>query len=99
MRFVLLDQSFTLPSNRASLKKCECGCGGRAPISTVTNTKWGHVKGQPSRFIHGHHLRKPAPKIDKLTFYWLAGIMEGEGSFIPLGKMRKPNHGEHLKQV
>src|SRR5687768_11337382 len=33
---------------------CQCGCGGAAPIATRSNTAFGHVKGQPMRFIMGH---------------------------------------------
>lgn len=36
---------------------CECGCGDRAPIATMTRSRWGHVKGRPVRFIRGHHNR------------------------------------------
>lgn len=36
-------------------KLCECGCGQPAPIAKRTNRQWGHVKGQPVRFIVGHH--------------------------------------------
>ncbi len=36
-------------------KLCECGCGQPAPIAKRTNTKLGHVKGQPVRFIAGHN--------------------------------------------
>jgi len=37
------------------MKLCECGCGLPAPIAKKTNTRRGHVKGQPIRFIVGHH--------------------------------------------
>lgn len=40
-----------------SIKLCECGCGEPAPIASRTNSAKGHVKGQPVRFIVGHHLR------------------------------------------
>lgn len=33
---------------------CMCGCGKPAPIATKTNRQFGHVKGQPVRFIKGH---------------------------------------------
>lgn len=39
-------------------KLCECGCGKPAPIAKWTNKRWGHIKGQPVRFICGHHGRK-----------------------------------------
>ncbi len=33
---------------------CQCGCGHPAPIATMTNSRHGHVAGQPMRFIRGH---------------------------------------------
>lgn len=36
---------------------CECGCGGPAPIAPRTYRRFGHVKGQPLRFIRGHNAR------------------------------------------
>jgi len=37
------------------LKNCECGCGRPAPLAKHTFLKFGRVKGQPCRFIRGHH--------------------------------------------
>jgi hypothetical protein len=34
-------------------KLCECGCDQPAPIATKTHE--GRVKGQPTRYIHGHN--------------------------------------------
>lgn len=39
------------------MKLCECGCGQPAPIARQSNSKLGHVKGQPKRFLQGHHIR------------------------------------------
>lgn len=36
---------------------CACGCGYPAPVAKATSRRLGHVKGQPVRFIHGHHAR------------------------------------------
>jgi hypothetical protein len=36
---------------------CHCGCGGKAPIAVGTATAFGHVKGQPTRYIYGHQHR------------------------------------------
>lgn len=33
---------------------CECGCGQKTNIATKTFTKWGHIKGEPVRFVRGH---------------------------------------------
>lgn len=37
------------------IKLCECGCGGVAPLAKETGDGWR--KGQPKRFIYGHHRR------------------------------------------
>ena len=44
-------------------KLCECGCGEAAPIAQRSNSCWGHVKGQPVRFIVGHQGRKYQPVV------------------------------------
>jgi hypothetical protein len=36
---------------------CQCGCGQPTPIAKTTRTEHGWVKGQPIRFVHGHHTR------------------------------------------
>lgn len=42
-------------TNEPTVKLCECGCGQPAPIAKQTNTLLGHIKGQPVRFVVGHH--------------------------------------------
>lgn len=36
---------------------CQCGCGGRTAIATRNRTAKGYVKGEPIRFLPGHHRR------------------------------------------
>lgn len=36
-------------------KLCECGCGNETPIAKNSNPRCGRVKGQPTRFVHGHN--------------------------------------------
>lgn len=43
-------------------KLCECGCGRAAPIAQRTNHAFGHIKGQPVRFILGHNGAKSPVK-------------------------------------
>ena len=45
------------------MKLCECGCGQPAPIAKWNNERRGHVKGQPIRFIPGHHNRVSRPPL------------------------------------
>lgn len=36
---------------------CQCGCGGITSLSRQTCKSRGYKKGEPKRFIHGHHSR------------------------------------------
>lgn len=36
---------------------CQCGCGQPAPIATMTDRKYGAVRGEPRRFIQGHNAK------------------------------------------
>ena len=36
---------------------CECGCGQETPLARCTDRSKGIIKGQPLRFIRGHHSR------------------------------------------
>ena len=48
------------------MKTCECGCGQATSISPVTVSRRGWVKGQPKRFVQGHHA-KPAERIERIN--------------------------------
>jgi hypothetical protein len=34
---------------------CHCGCGEKTGLAKLTNKRYGHVKGEPVRFVHNHH--------------------------------------------
>lgn len=36
---------------------CQCGCGGKTPLAR--NTRGPLTVGQPTRYLRGHHLRRP----------------------------------------
>ncbi len=38
---------------------CRCGCGQRTKLAPVTRNRIGVVKGQPQRFVVGHHVSTP----------------------------------------
>jgi hypothetical protein len=42
----------------APVKLCECGCGEPAPIAKKTDSRLGHVKGQPVRYVCGHQVKR-----------------------------------------
>lgn len=49
---------------------CQCGCGRRTVISQKSNATCGYVKGQPRRFVQGHHCG-PEPIEDADTHCWI----------------------------
>lgn len=67
------------------IKLCECGCGQPAPIATRNWHKKGIAKGQPLRFICGHHRRgKQQSKEEKLKRVKSWGVENAEISpFLP----------------
>jgi hypothetical protein len=55
---------------------CHCGCGLPAPLAKKTATKYGHVKGEPVRYINGHYQRSTRLSsvdyiIDDVTGCWV----------------------------
>lgn len=52
---------------------CECGCGEKTPISQITDTKRGYIKGHPRKFVPRHHLR------GRLNGRWIGGRIGGKG--------------------
>ncbi len=46
------------------MKLCECGCGQPTTIARQSNTKWGHVAGEPHRFLRGHATRTKSVSVD-----------------------------------
>lgn len=47
------------------MANCECGCGGQVSLAKRTNKQFGHVKGQPVRFLPGHHRRGVSPPLEE----------------------------------
>lgn len=44
---------------------CRCGCGEKSPLATKTRNDRGQVRGQPVRYVPGHHPRQPpGPRLD-----------------------------------
>lgn len=75
---------------------CECGCGQKTRIAQYSDARWGRIKNQPIRFIHGHANRVD-PKIRFLQKFfqtdtdecwpWLAMTRGGYGMLSVGGKM------------
>lgn len=49
----------------APAKLCKCGCGKPAPVAVKSSSRFGHVKGEPMRFVNGHAGR---PRSSEPTF-------------------------------
>ena len=41
------------------MSACQCGCGQLAPLAKANDRRFGHIKGEPVRFIVGHNSRGP----------------------------------------
>jgi hypothetical protein len=51
---------------------CKCGCGAATPIALKNDTRAGHVRGQPIRFINGHNRSKsPVDYIENEGGCWV----------------------------
>lgn len=77
---------------------CACGCGGKAPIAKQSTTRLGYVRGEPMRFINGHHSKVNwTPdllwsKVNKTETCWLwTGQLDisGYGQILRNGKLFK----------
>jgi len=69
---------------------CQCGCGAQTRIASTTIPAYGHVKGEPVRFIRGHstRLRYGSPeerfwaRVDKRPdgcWIWTGGRLQSGG--------------------
>lgn len=78
---------------------CHCGCGKKTTVPTVNQKRFGRVKGQPLRFVHGHNRKPVIPlgvkfwaKVDKSQECWewtASKHFSGYGEIGYLGKKHK----------
>lgn len=77
---------------------CECGCGEQTSVSRVTDKSKGWIRGKPYRFKRGHatlgsRLARAGDwgyVLSDFELGWVAGLIEGEGSFT-IKKTRRKN--------
>ncbi len=62
------------------IKLCECGCGEPTKLANQTHPKRGIFKGQPNRFIFGHHCKVLAPRREKSP-QWRGGKSRTSGGY------------------
>lgn len=54
---------------------CHCGCGQKTWIATTNDKHWGHIKGEPVRFCHGHHSRiHPSERFSRKRVITVEGV-------------------------
>lgn len=68
---------------------CQCGCGEKTNVPSVTNEGVGMVAGRPMRFVHGHHmkLKKADIRVEDRghdTPCWMSQQEEGENNYCRL---------------
>jgi hypothetical protein len=59
---------------------CECGCGQPTALSQITNARLGCRKGEPNRFIIGHHQN------GERNVRWNGGRSINEQGYVQLSK-------------
>lgn len=72
-----------------SVKLCECGCGGAAPLAKQSHVQKGHVKGQPVRFIKGHWARTEVNR-GATHANWTGGRRLNANGYV---LVKQPGHG------
>jgi hypothetical protein len=88
-------------------KLCECGCGNPTKPAQKTSARFGHVQGQPTRFICGHHtppLTKAPPHNRGLRLpykdLWARIMPEpNSGCWIWIGGRGRSGHGQTWDSV
>lgn len=65
---------------------CHCGCGEKTKLNPFTARKEGRIKGEPRRYIFGHHAYKKAPEYleedhghDTPCWIWQRTLISREG--------------------
>jgi hypothetical protein len=84
---------------------CHCGCGQPAPVAKKTTTRYGHIKGQPIRYINGHYQRSTRLSpvdyvVDAVTGCWIwqrSRLPSGYGQMRYGGRMRRA-HRVHYER-
>jgi hypothetical protein len=84
---------------------CHCGCGLSAPLAKKTAKKYGHVKGEPIRYINGHYQRSTRLSpvdyiIDDETdcWIWQRGRSHGGYGEMRVGKQMRRAHRVYFER-
>ncbi len=81
---------------------CQCGRGSPTRINTRNHTRYGYVKGEPRRFLRGHHYKMGRTIAQRFwekvqqtpsCWLWIGGKKsDGYGSFHPAPKVSTAAH-------
>ena len=79
---------------------CACGCGERTNLAPYTSEKRGWAKGEPVRFVHGHHPRgqKQSPEHIEKRIGPLRGEKRGPLSAEHRAKIGAAGKGKVISQ-
>lgn len=70
---------------------CHCGCGQKTALAPQTNKGKGYVKGEPIRFVKGHHMRIRYPSAKER--FW-ANVEKTDTCWLWVGYKCKAGYGE-----
>lgn len=62
---------------------CQCGCGRPTNFAQRDNSKWGHIKGQPFRYLCGHSNKGPK------NHFWKSGRRINKKGYVYLCRQRE----------
>jgi hypothetical protein len=83
---------------------CHCGCGQKTAAASKTNRRYGHVKGEPLRYLNGHNSRRDVrdrfwEKVERLgpddCWIWTAARHEFGYGLFGIGGRDGRQHGAH----
>ena len=87
------------PSAPIPVGLCQCGCGERTPVALSTSHKWGHVAGQPRKYMPGHSNRRipPLPTLNRETGCWEWRGVKSRSGYPRLGA--RPAHHVYYERA
>lgn len=71
---------------------CMCGCGEKAPIAQANKPARQEVRGEPLRYIKGHHMRRKGEAAGKR---WRGGRFVHPGGYVYAYAPDHPNRNAH----
>ncbi len=69
---------------------CECGCGQRTKLASITSKRSGWVKGQPLRFVNGHYV--PPHRTNEERFW--EKVQKTDGCWLWTGSLHDKGYGQ-----